>query len=73
MSLNTDIAELFKTTAVILEIKGDSNFRVNANLKVAEVLQALVEDISTFNDLTCLPGIGKVQRQKYKNTLRQDA
>ena len=64
MSLNTDIAELFKTTAVILEIKGDSNFRVNANLKVAEVLQALVEDISTFNDLTCLPGIGKSSAAK---------
>ena len=70
MSLNTDIAELFKTTAVILEIKGESNFRVNANLKVAEVLQTLVEDISTLNDLTSLPGVGKSSATKIQEYIK---
>ena len=64
MSLNTELAARFKTMATILELKGASGFKVNANAKVADVLEQLVEDISTIEDLTSIAGIGKSSAAK---------
>ena len=51
MSTNTDLATIFHTMATILEIKGESGFKVNANTKVARALEDLVEDavLESFN------------------------
>jgi DNA polymerase (family 10) len=67
MSTNTDLAKIFHTIASILEIKGESGFKVNANTKVARTLEDLVEDISSVKDLTAIPGVGKSSAAKIKN------
>ena len=51
---------------VILQLLGESGFKVNANLKVADVLSELVEDISTIEDLTSIDGIGKSSASKIR-------
>jgi DNA polymerase/3'-5' exonuclease PolX len=38
MSTNMELANMFQMIATILEIKGESGFKVNANIKVARVL-----------------------------------
>ena len=71
MSTNTDLASIFNTMATILEIKGESGFKVNANSKVARALEELVKDISTIDDFTTIPGVGKSSAKKieqYINT-----
>ena len=62
--MNTDIAKLFHTMATVLEIKGANAFKVNANTKVARVLEDMVEDVSTIDDLCAIDGIGKSSAQK---------
>ena len=47
MSTNTDVAKIFNAMATILEIKGESGFKINATVKVARVLENLVEDIAS--------------------------
>ena len=59
MSLNTELASRFKTMGVVLQLLGESGFKVNANLKVADVLSELAQDVSTIEDLTSIDGIGK--------------
>ncbi len=51
---------------VILQLLGESGFKVNANLKVADVLSELVEDVATIDDLTSIDGIGKGSATKIK-------
>ena len=51
---------------VILQLLGESGFKVNANIKVADVLSELVEDVSTIDDLTSIDGIGKGSASKIK-------
>ncbi len=55
--------------ATILEIKGESGFKVNANTKVARALEDLVEDVSSMEDVTKIPGVGKSSATKIKNYL----
>ena len=64
MSTNTQLAKIFHTMAVILEIKGESGFKVNAHTKVARLLEEMVEDISTIDDPTSISGIGKSSAMK---------
>jgi len=49
---------------VVLQLLGESGFKVNASLKVADVLSELVEDVSTIEDLTSIDGIGKGSASK---------
>jgi len=44
--INTKIAEIFKEIAGLLEIKGDSAFRINAYRKSAIILESLQIDVS---------------------------
>jgi DNA polymerase (family 10) len=69
MSTNTDIAKMFHTMATILEIKGESGFKVNANIKVARALEDLVEDVASMEDVTKIPGVGKSSASKIKDYL----
>lgn len=64
MSTNMDLANMFQMMATILEIKGESGFKVNANIKVARVLEELVDDIRSIDDPTCIDGIGKSSAKK---------
>ena len=64
MSSNMDLAKMFQMMATILEIKGESGFKVNANIKVARVLEEMVEDISSIEDPTSIDGIGKSSAKK---------
>ena len=70
MSTNTDLASMFHTMATILEIKGESGFKVNANTKVARALEDLVEDVASIPDLTSIPGVGKSSATKIQNYLK---
>lgn len=69
MSTNTAIATIFTSMATILEIKGESGFKVNATVKVARILENLVEDIASFEDVTEIQGIGKSSATKIKEYL----
>ena len=64
MSTNMELANMFQMIATILEIKGESGFKVNANIKVARVLEELVEDIRSIDDPTSIDGIGKSSAKK---------
>ena len=55
---------MFHTIATVLEIKGENAFKVNANTKVARALEDLVEDVSSMDDLTSIPGVGKSSAKK---------
>jgi DNA polymerase (family X) len=71
MSTNTELANMFHTMATILEIKGESGFKVNANTKVARALEDLVEDIASIDDVTSISGVGKSSAMKIKSYLEQ--
>ena len=66
MPLNTDLSKMFKKMGVILEIKGANGFKINALLKVADILEDLVEDVSSVSDLISIDGIGKSSASKIK-------
>ncbi len=66
MSTNTELANIFHTMATILEIKGESGFKVNANTKVARVMEDLVEDIASIDDVTSISGVGKSSASKIR-------
>ena len=69
MSVNRELATLFQKFATILEITGADGFKINAHTKVARVLEDLVEDIATVDDLKKLPGVGKSSESKIKEFL----
>ncbi len=71
MSTNTDLATIFHTMATILEIKGESGFKVNANTKVARALEDLVEDVASVSDLTSIQGVGKSSATKIQRYLQE--
>jgi DNA polymerase (family 10) len=59
---NLDVARLFAEMATLLEVKGESVFRVRAYQRAARTLEALVEDVEAVagrGDLETLPGVGK--------------
>lgn len=70
MSTNTDLAKMFHTMATVLEIKGANAFKVNANTKVARALEDLVEDVSSIQDLTTIPGVGKSSASKISGYIK---
>src|SRR3990170_6676425 len=64
---NRAIAERFAQIADMLEIKGESIFRINAYRRAARAVESLTEDIaeiSTRGGLTGIPGIGQATADK---------
>ena len=58
MSLNTDLAELFRNFAAIMEIKGESVFKAIAFSKVGRILDDLTIDVKQL----CQEGkIGEIE------------
>jgi DNA polymerase (family 10) len=59
---NFEVARLFYEMAELLEVRGESVFRVRAYQRAAQTLEALAEDVEAVaarNALQSLPGIGK--------------
>ncbi|MCX7822165.1 MAG: DNA polymerase/3'-5' exonuclease PolX [Syntrophobacterales bacterium] len=59
---NKRIAELFRLTALMIEILEDNSFRAKAFERAAETIEALERDIcelASHGELESLPGIGK--------------
>ncbi len=59
---NQQIAVIFRNLAALLEIRGESLFRVRAYRKASQVVNELTEDIEAIaarSGLKDLPGIGK--------------
>lgn len=75
--MNIKIADLFDDIARLLEIKGDSTFRINANKKVARILRSLPEDVAKIyqmhklKGLVQIPGIGKSSAEKIAQYLER--
>lgn len=64
---NSEISEIFRDIAAILQIKGDNSFRIRAYEKAAQNIEGLTEDIESFvkgKKLTEIPGIGKYLADK---------
>jgi len=59
--MNKEISKIFKETAQLLEIKGDSSFHINAYKKAASYLDNLKEDVSDIYKEKGLSGL-KVPR-----------
>ncbi|MBC8202891.1 MAG: DNA polymerase/3'-5' exonuclease PolX [Planctomycetes bacterium] len=69
MSANRELSSIFQKFATVLEISGASGFKINAHVKVARVLEDLVEDIASIKDPEALPGVGKSSAAKIKEYL----
>ena len=66
---NTEIAEIFRDIANILEIKSENRFRIRAYERAAQNIESLSEDIENFikdDRLTEIPGIGKDLSRRIK-------
>ena len=67
---NKKIAKIFSEIAGLLEIKGDSAFRINANRRVARILESLQTDISELykekgtKGIRTIKGIGESSAKK---------
>ncbi len=73
MSQNRAIADRFATIADMLEIKGESIFRINAYRRSARAIESLTEDIAAVaarGGLTEIPGIGKATAEKITEFLQ---
>jgi len=66
---NEDIAEILRDIAGLLDVKGDSPFRIKAYLKAASALESLQEDISKTKQK--IPGIGKGIKEKIDEFLKK--
>jgi hypothetical protein len=77
MEINKEIAKIFYEIARVLEIKGDTAFRINANKKVARILEGLPEDISQIytekgiNGIKEIKGIGESSAKKIEEYLKK--
>lgn len=70
---NKEVAEIFRKTAQLLEIKGDNPFRIRAYERAAQTIEALtrdVEELSKEGRLESLPGIGADLAGKIKEILK---
>lgn len=70
---NLQIAQIFRSIAEILEIKGENPFRIRAYQKAAQNLESLTEDIEKIaqeNALEKIPGIGKDLSEKIKEIIK---
>ncbi len=69
---NRAIAQRFALIADMLEIKGESVFRINAYRRAARVVEGLAEDIAEVaarGELTQIPGIGAATAEKINEFL----
>lgn len=70
---NREIAAVFNDIADMLEVKGESPFRITAYRRAARALEGLTEDIADVaarGELDELPGIGKGTAEKIQEFLR---
>ncbi len=70
---NKEVAEVFRRTAQLLEIKGDNPYRIRAYERAAQTIEALTKDIEELakeGKLEKLPGIGADLASKIKEILR---
>ena len=58
--MNKEIATIFNEMARLQEIKGDSAFRINANRKVARVLETLSQDVGEIYQTQGIKGIKQI-------------
>jgi DNA polymerase (family 10) len=73
MSANAELARIFREMAVVLELTGANQFRVNAHARVARTLGELKTDIAGTADtdqLTAIEGIGTGTATKIIEYLR---
>ena len=65
---NEQIAELFEDMGSLLEMKGESVFKIRAYKRAARTIEQLplplVQSIDNCEDLTKIPGIGKAISEK---------
>ncbi|THE14699.1 DNA polymerase/3'-5' exonuclease PolX [Bacillus timonensis] len=54
-----DVIHLLETIAIYMELKGDNPFKISAFRKAAAALENDDRSLSTIDDFTSLPGIGK--------------
>ncbi|RFB17748.1 DNA polymerase/3'-5' exonuclease PolX [Bacillus sp. HNG] len=60
MTINKkDVIRLLETIAIYMELKGDNPFKISAFRKAAAALDNDDRSLSTIDDFTTLPGIGK--------------
>lgn len=75
--MNKEISHIFKETAKLLEIKGDSAFRINAYRKAAKSLDMLGQDISEIyatkgiRGIKELKGIGQSSAKKIEEYVKK--
>ncbi len=70
---NKEVAEIFRKTAQLLEIKGDNPFRIRAYERAAQTIESLTKDIEELakeGRLENLPGIGADLAGKIKEILK---
>ena len=77
MSTNKDLAGVFAQMAAILEIRGESGFKVNAHSRVARALKDLTTDVATIADdekaLVAIDGVGKGSAKKIREYVETGA
>ncbi len=59
---NIEVGRVFRSIADILEIKGDSRFRINAYRRAAQAIEEMPKPVTRLarnNSLLTIPGIGK--------------
>ena len=58
---NSEIAEVFKRIAILMEIKGEDWFKISAYRRASETIQGLEKPLKSLDEkaLMALPGIGK--------------
>src|SRR5450759_5810663 len=69
---NREVAEIFQTSADLLEIKGEVVYKVLAYRKAAESLEVLgrdIYDIWKAGQLSDIPGVGKAISEKIDELL----
>ena len=70
---NDDIAQLFQNMGTLLEMKGDSVFKVRAYQRAARTIEnlsfPLAQAVADGTDLKNIPGIGKAINDKIHELL----
>ncbi len=75
--MNDKIADIFNETAKLLEIKGDSAFRINAVKRVAKILEMLPVDVKEIykekkvKGLLEIKGIGESSAKKIEEYIKK--
>lgn len=75
--MNKELADIFNETARLLEIKGDSAFRINAVKRVAHILTILPQEVSeiykekSFKGLREITGIGESSAKKIEEYIKK--